>query len=338
MKISKVRVSCARLWPVLLLGMGLFSASSGQTHLPTLKATIPVGGETRWDLLTVDSAAQRLYVSHGMRTEVIDLKTDKVLAPILNTPRVHGIALAPEQHRGFISCGGDSSVAVFDLKTDSILARISAGGSNPDVIIYEPFTKQILCFNGRSDEASVIDPRTLKVIGKVELGGKPEFAVSDGGGRVYVNLEDKSKVVVFDPKTYKILAEWSLTPGEEPTGIALDKQNHRLFSACGNQNMTVINTDSGKVIATLPIGKGPDGAAFDPATHRAFSSNREGTLTVIREDNPDKFSVEGTVTTMPSARTMALDMSTHRLFLPTKASGDSATVAKEGLKILVYEQ
>ncbi|HEY3296680.1 MAG TPA: YncE family protein [bacterium] len=316
----------------------MFAVAFGQTTLPSLVTTLPIGGEARWDLLTVDSIAQRLYVSHGTRTEVIDLKTDKVLSPILNTPRVHGIALVPEFQRGFISCGGDSSVVVFDLKTDSVITRVDVQGKNPDVIIYEPLTKNIFCFNGRSNDASVIDPQTLKVVGHVPLSGKPEFAISDGAGRVYVNLEDKSKVMVFDPKTYKAIAEWPLAPGEEPTGIALDGKNHRLFSACGNQLMAVSNTESGKVIATLPIGKGSDGAAFDPVTHRAFSSNREGTLTVIREESPNKFSVEGNVTTMPSARTVALDESTHRLFLPTKAAGDSVTVAKEGLKLLICKQ
>lgn len=325
---------------VLLTVLFLFRAEAGMPTLPLPVPTgvIPVGGEARWDLLTVDPAAQRLYVSHATRTEVIDIKANKVLTAIPNTPRVHGIALVPELHRGFISNGGDSSVTIFDLNTDSVITKIDAQGKNPDVIIYEPFTKRVFCFNGRSNNATVIDPQSLKVVGHVDLDGKPEFAVSDDHGRVFVNLEDKNKVAVFDPKSYQTIAEWPLAPGEEPTGIALDKKNHRLFSACGNQLMTVINTQDGKVITTLPIGKGTDGAAFDPGTHHAFSSNREGTLTVIAEESPDKYSVLGNVTTAPGSRTIALDESTHRLFLPAKAAGDSVTVAKEGLKILIFHQ
>jgi DNA-binding beta-propeller fold protein YncE len=286
----------------------------------------------------VDTTAQRVYISHATQTEVIDLKTKEVLAPIQNTPRVHGIALDPDVSRGFISCGGDSTVAVFDLKTDSVITRIKVQGKNPDVIIYEPFTKHIFCFNGGSSNATVIDPQSLATVGNVLLNGKPEFAVSDGQGRIFVNLEDKSMVAVVDPQTFKTLAEWPLAPGEEPSGIALDKKNHRLFSTCHNQLMTVVNTDSGRVIATLPIGKGTDGAAFDAVTHHAFSSNRDGTLTVINEESADKYSVAGNVTTIPGSRTIALDESTHRLFLPSKAEGDSMTVAKEGLKLLIYEQ
>jgi DNA-binding beta-propeller fold protein YncE len=311
---------------------------SAQAKLPEQVAVIPVGGETRWDLLTVDTAAHRLYVSHGTRTEIIDLSQNKVLAGIPNTPRVHGIALVPELNRGFISCGGDSSVVVFDLKSDSVIAKVGVQGKNPDVILYEPFTRMIFCFNGGSNNATVIDPQSLKVVGNVALNGKPEFAVSDGAGRVFVNLEDQSKVAVFDPKSFKTLTEWPLTPGEGPSGIAYDPAHHRLFSTCGNQLMVVSDVDSGKVIASLPIGKGTDGAAFDPGTHRAFSSNREGSLTVVGQDGPDKYSVLGNVPTLAGSRTIALDESTHRLYLPAKAAGDSVQVAKEGLKILVLQQ
>jgi DNA-binding beta-propeller fold protein YncE len=323
---------------IWILSLSTVATVSAQATLPALSGVIPIGGQLHWDLITVDTTAERLYVSHATQTEVLDLKTSTVLTPIPNTPRVHGIALAPDFQRGFISCAGDSSVTVFDLKTDSVIAKIDAQGKNPDVIIYESFTKKVFCCNGRSNDASVIDPQSLKVVGHVALSGKPEFAISDGAGRVFVNLEDKSTVAVFDPKTFKTIAERPLAPGEEPTGIALDKENHRLFSVCGNQLMTVINTDSSKLIATLQIGKGPDGAAYDAGTHRAFSSNRDGTLTVIAEESPDKFSVLGNVTTMQGSRTMALDERTHRLFLPAKATGDSVTVAKEGLKFLVYHQ
>ena len=316
----------------------LVATSLGQKATPSLVSTIPIGGAARWDLLTVDTTTERLYVSHATQTEVIDLKNNSVLAPIPTTPRVHGIALVPDLGRGFISNGGDSSVTVFDLKTDSVLMKIDAQGKNPDVIIYEPFTKEVFCFNGRSNDASVIDPQTLKVVGHVALGGKPEFAISDGEGRVFVNLEDKSMVAVVDPKNFQTISEWPLAPGDEPSGIALDTKNHRLFSACGNQYMVVINTDNGQVIAAMPIGKGTDGAAFDPVTHRAFSSNRDGTLTIMDEESPDSFSVIGTLQTSPGSRTMTLDERTHRLILPAKAAGDSATVAKEGLHLLIYQQ
>jgi len=333
-----IRTAARRALLAAIICLGLATISFGQTQLPSLVTTIPVGGQPRWDLLTVDAAAQRLYISHAMQTEVIDIKENKVLPPILNTPRVHGIAIVPELHRGFISSSGDSSVTVFDLKTDSVITKLDAQGKNPDVIIYDSYSGKVFCFCGRSNNASVIDPRSLKVVGSVALGGKPEFAVSDGKGKIFVNLEDKSKVAVFDSKTYKTITEWPLAPGEEPSGIALDKKNHRLFSACNNQVMTVMNTENGKVVTTLPIGKGTDGAEFDPETHHAFSSNRDGTLTVINEETPDKFSVIGNVTTMQGSRTITLDESTHRLFLPAKAEGDSITVAKEGLKLLIYKQ
>jgi YVTN family beta-propeller protein len=275
-----------------------------------------VKGPGRWDYLTVDAKDRRLYVSRETRVIVLDPDSGKVLGEIPDTAGVHGIALAPDMGRGFTSNGKANSATIFDLKTLKELGSVKTG-TNPDAILFDPFTKRVFTFNGRSNDATVFDAATGKVLGTIPLGGKPEFAVSDGSGHVYVNIEDKSEVVRLDPKELKVTARWPLGPGEEPSGLAIDIKNHRLFSACGNKLMMVLDAESGKVLAKLPIGERVDGAAFDPSTGNAFSSNGDGTLTVVHEDSPGKFSVAETVTTLPGARTIALDSKTHHLFLPT---------------------
>ena len=281
-----------------------------------------VGGEGGWDILTVDPDTHRLYYGRGTRMQVLDLETGKVVGEIPDTPGIHGVALAPGLGRGFTSNGRDSSVTIFDLKTLAVLGRVPVG-RNPDAIIYEPVTKRILVFNAGSRSATAIDAASGTVVGTVALDGRPEFAVADGRGKVFVNLEDSSAVAGFDAKSLKVESRWPLVGGEGPSGIALDRVHHRLFSVCGNEKMVVLDSRTGKVVATLPIGKGPDGAEFDPGTGLAFSPNGEGTLTVIHEDSADRFSVVGTVTTQRGARTMALDPKTHRLYLAAASYGEA---------------
>jgi YVTN family beta-propeller protein len=244
---------------------------------------------------------------------VVDADSYAVVGDIPNTPGVHGIAIVSDLNKGFTSNGRDNSVTIFDLKTLKETGKVAVG-KNPDAIMYDPASKRVFTFNGGSQDTTAIDVGTDKVVGTVGLGGKPEFAVSDEKGHVYVNIEDKSEVAQLDSNKLAVDARWSLAPGEEPSGLAIDRKHHRLFSVCSNKLMVVLNTDNGKVVTTLPIGSGTDAAAFDPDTGFAFSSNGEGTLTVVHEDSPDKFTVAESVPTQRGARTMTLDQKTHRLF------------------------
>jgi YVTN family beta-propeller protein len=292
------------------------TACTGQaTKAYKVVERVKIGGEGGWDYLVADAAAKRLYMSHGTQVVVFDTKTNSVVGEIPNTMGVHGIALVPKLGRGYTSNGRTSSVTVFELATLKVLDSIKLAEKNPDAILYEPFSNRVFTFNGGSSNATAIDAATNKVVGTIALKGKPEFAVTDLKGRVYVNIEDKSLVTAFDPKTLKVLDEWSLAPGEEPSGLAIDRENNRLFSVCSNKMMIVLDAATGKVVASLPTGSGTDAAAYDPQTRLAFASNGEGTLTVIHEDSPDKFSVVENVATQPRSRTMALDDATHKLYL-----------------------
>ena len=272
-----------------------------------------LGGEGGWDYLYCDSAARRIYLSRSTHVMVVDADSYAIVGDIPNTPGVHGIAIVSDLNKGFISNGRDNSVTIFDLKTLKETGRVAVG-KNPDAIMYDPASKRIFTFNGGSQDTTAIDASMGKVAGTVALGGKPEFAVSDEKGHVYVNIEDKSEVAQLDANKLAVDARWSLAPGEEPSGLAIDRKNHRLFSVCSNKLMVVLNSDNGKVVTTLPTGSGTDAAAFDPDTGFAFSSNGEGTLTVVHEDSPDKFTVAESVPTQRGARTMTLDQKTHRLF------------------------
>lgn len=276
---------------------------------------VKIGGDGGWDYLIADGAANRLYMSHGTHVVVFDTKASTVIGDIPNTIGVHGIALNPELGRGYTSNGRTSSVTVFDLATLKVLDSIKLEEKNPDAILYEPFSNRVFTFNGGSSNATAIDVVTNKVVGTIALKGKPEFAVTDLKGTVFVNIEDKSLITAFDPKTLKVLGEWPLSPGEEPSGLAIDRKNNRLFSVCGNKMMIVLDAVSGKVVASLPTGQGTDAAAFDPQTRLAFASNGDGTLTVIHEDSPDKFTVLENAQTQPRSRTMALDEATHKVYL-----------------------
>jgi YVTN family beta-propeller protein len=261
---------------------------------------------------------------------VVDADSGAIVGDIPNTPRVHGVAVAPEFGKGFTSNGGDGTVTIFDLKTLKPLGQVKAG-KNPDAIIYDPASKRVFCFNGNSNDVTAIDAKTGTVAGTLALGGKPELAVADEHGKIFVNLEDKSAVVEFDSRKLAIDATWPLAPGEEPTGIALDRKHHRLFAACANKLMVVLNSENGKLVTTLPTGSGADGAGFDSDRQLAFNPNGgDGTLTVAHENSPDKFTVVENVPTQRGARTMALDEKSHRVFLVTAEFGPTpAATAKQ---------
>jgi len=294
------------------------SALGAEYHVVS-KISIPGAGG--WDYSAADSANRRLYVSHGTVVDVLDLDSEQIVGQIPNTNGVHGIAIADDLGRGFISAGRDNDVVIFDLKTLKTLGTAEAG-ANPDGIVYDPFTQRVFAFNGRSKNATVIDAKDGSVVGTIALAGKPEFPVTDGKGKLFVNIEDKNEIDHIDPKTLAVKDHWSIAPAESPSGLAIDTAYHRLFSVCDGKVMVVLNYDSGKVVTTVPIGDGPDAAAFDPGLQLVFSSNGEdGTLTVIKEESKDKYSVVSSVETEKGARTMALDLKTHKVYLPDASFG-----------------
>jgi YVTN family beta-propeller protein len=302
----------------LLGGLACLQAL-GQNY--KVETSIPIGGSGGWDYLTADSAGRRLYVSHGTEVVVVDLDSKKVAGRVTGLTRIHGIAIDADGGKGFISDGGANSVVEFDLKTLNSEKKIAVG-QNPDAIVYDSASKKVFTFNGRSADISVVDAASGSVVSTINVGGKPEFAVSDGKGNLYVNLEDKNEIVHLDSASLAVKDHWSIAPCDSPSGLAMDRANRRLFSVCDNEKMIVVNADSGKVVATPAIGKGPDAAAFDPGTKIAFSSNgQDGTLSLVKETSPDQFEDAGTVKTERGARTMALDEKTHTLYLSSAAFG-----------------
>ena len=312
------------VWSSLILSviaLGVIAAATTNAAGADYKVvkTWKLGGDGGWDYLTVDSDAHRLFIARATRVMVVDTTTGKQIGEIPDTPGVHGIALAPEFGRGFTSNGREDTVSVFDLKSLAVEKKIKVG-SGPDAILYDPFSKRVFTFNGKGNEmsATAVDASKGEVVGKLELGGKPEFAATDERGTVFVNIEDKSEIVAFDPVKLSEKSRWKLVGCEEPTGLAIDRKNRRLFAGCGgNKKMAIVDADNGKVLATPAIGEGCDATAFDPDWGLAFASAGEGTITVIREESPDKFSIAQTVPTQKAARTMALDPKTHQLFTVT---------------------
>jgi hypothetical protein len=285
--------------------------------------SFPVGGDGGWDYLTFDGATRRLYISRGTRVMVVDPDAGKVVGEIPNQSGVHGIALAPDLGRGFISNGRSDMVTVFDLKTLKVLSEVKSTGQNPDAIIYDPSSHRVFAFNGRSGNATAIDAATGKVAGTIALGGKPEFAASDRKGSVFVNIEDKNEVVAIDAAKLTATQHWPLAGCDEPSGMAIDVAHQRLIVGCGNQVAAIVDSTSGRVVAKVPIGKGVDANGFDPGTGLAFASCGAdgGVLTVIHEDSPDSWSVATNAPTKPGARTMALDEKTHSVYLVTARFG-----------------
>jgi DNA-binding beta-propeller fold protein YncE len=287
-----------------------------------LLKNVHLGGEGGWDYLKIDSDARRLYISRGTHVIVVDADTYQVIGDIPDTQGVHGIALAPEFGRGFTSNGRTATVTIFDLKTLKKLAEAKTQ-EGPDAILYDAASKRVFTFNGRGNSSTAIDAATGNVAGNVALGGGPEFAVADGAGHIFNNLEDKSEVVEIDSRGLKILNRWPLAPCDSPSGMAMDMEHRRLFIGCHNKMMAIMDADSGKVVATVPIGQGVDANRFDPAAGLAFSSNGDGTLTVVHEDSPDKYTVVDNVQTARGARTMELDPKTHNVFLVTAQFGQA---------------
>ncbi len=282
---------------------------------------IAAGGDGGWDYLTLDAAARRLYVTHGTRVLVFDADRGAAVGEIPDTAGVHGVALAQELGRGFTSTGRSSTVTIFDSKSLKILSEVKTTGENPDAILYDSASRRVFTFNGRGANATAIDAADGRVLGTVALGGKPEFAASDAKGRVFVNIEDKSLVAVIDAQKLAVEKRWPLAPCEEPSGMAIDREHGRLFIGCRNRMMAAVDTESGRVVTTVPIGAGVDANAFEPATGLAFASCGDGTLTVAHEDSPDRLTVVQTVETQRGARTMALDEKTHDVFLATAEFG-----------------
>jgi YVTN family beta-propeller protein len=304
-------------------------ASAQAAHAGTYGVVdkLKVGGEGKWDYPSLDSASHRLYLSRGTHVLVVDTADGKVLGDIADTAGVHGIAIAADLGRGFISAGKSNQVKVFDLNTRQVLTTLDVG-SKPDAILYDQPTHQVFAFNGHSNNVSVIDAKTSAVVATVALGGGPEFAQTDGSGMIYVNIESKNELAALDARQHKVTAHWPLPGCEGPTGLALDTAHHRSFSVCANAKMAILDTSTGKAIATLPIGAHADGAAFDRDRQDAFSANGDGTLTVVHETDADHFAVAQIVTTAPGARTIALDGATHKIYLPTASFGP-AKGAKE---------
>jgi len=311
--------SLVALMIVVLMAAAVAASAPGYHLVNTWK----LGGEGGWDYLKIDSEARRLYISRATKVVVIDADSGKPVGEIADTPGVHGIALARELGKGFVSNGRENTVSVFDIESLKTLSKVKVG-TRPDAILYDPATKRVFTFNAGSQDATAVDAAKGEVVGTIPLGGKPEFAVSDGKGTVFVNLEDKNQLFALDANQLTVKERWPLPGCDEPSGLAFDAKNRRLFVGCGNKVMPIVNADSGKVVATLPIGEGVDATAFDESSGLAFASCGEGVLTVVREESPDKFSVAENVPTQKGARTMALDNKTHQVYTVTAKFGPPA--------------
>lgn len=293
-------------------------------------ARLPLGGAGGWDYLSFDAQRRHLFVTRGDHIDVLDVDQHKRIGAIPGTKGVHGVALDPSAHRGYASNGQAASVTVFDLDTLHVVATIGGTGEKPDAIVYDGASKHVFTFNGKGHSFSVMDPSTNTVTSTVPLPGKPEFAVSDEAGSIYVNIEDTAQLVKVDTASNTVAATWSLGNCEAPTGLAIDRKEHRLFSVCDNKQMAVTNAENGQVVARVPIGEGPDAVVFDEATSMVYSSNGEsGDITAVRQKDADHYSVVAAIPTQPSARTLALDPKLHRLYL---SAAKWASAPKEGAR------
>jgi DNA-binding beta-propeller fold protein YncE len=332
-----VRRIAASVLMLLAFGPTTLKAAEGCKLLKT----VPVPGDGGWDYVTVDEGARRVYILHGNQVDVLDADSYEIKGTIEDTKGVHGIAVAPDLGSGFTSNGRADTVTIFDLKNLKKLDEVKTG-KNPDSIIYDASTKQIFAFNGGGKSATVIDAAKGSVAGTIDLDGQPEFAAADGTGNVFVNLEDKSMLVKIDAKKLKVLERWPLTPGETPTGLAMDTKAKRLFVGCRNKLLIIIDADNGKVIDKQPIGERVDAAAFDPETGNVYASCGDGTVTVVHADGKDKYSVVETIKTKPGSKTMALDRKTHKLFLPSadfkpaEKAGQRPTMVPKTFAVLVF--
>jgi DNA-binding beta-propeller fold protein YncE len=282
----------------------------------TIMKKIPVPGNGSWDYITYDATGGRLFVAHGTKVDVIDLKSGQAVAEIAETPGVHGVALVPEAGKGYISVEDQNSVVEFDLKTLKRAGSIPAG-KKPDAIVYDEGARRVLVSNGDSDDMTVIDPLAGRSVGTIPLGGAPEYIVGDGKGIVWVNLEDKNETLMLDPKSLAVKKRFKLPGCDEPASLDMDRATRRLFIGCGNKKLTILDADTGKVVTQLPIGDHVDATVFDSAKKLIFTSTGDGKVTVVHEDSADKFAVVETIVTQRGAKTMAYDPATGRIFLPT---------------------
>jgi YVTN family beta-propeller protein len=318
---SMLRTLMVRSLAVGLL-IGIYGAAGAETEptssVPKVLQRWAVGGSGGWDYLTLDSTARRLFVSRGTRVDVMDTQSGKIIGTIADTKGVHGIALAENLRRGYTSNGKADSVTVFDLDTLKAIKEVPVSGHNPDAILFDSLTQRLFTFNGRSKDVTVLDTANMSVIATLPVPDKPEFAVADGAGRIFVNIESEhGQMVVIDSRQLTVTATWPLPGCASPSGLAIDKIHHRLFSVCDGKVMAITDATTGKQVATIKIGEEPDAAAFDPQRGLAYSSNGDGTLTVVHQDSADRYHVAATVATKAGARTMALDSSSNKLYLVT---------------------
>jgi YVTN family beta-propeller protein len=315
-----------RILVILLAGAVLAAMPAFAQKEFKVTNRIKLGGEGFWDYLTYDEEGQRLFITRGSHVMVVDTKTLKATGDIPDLAAIHGVALAPEFNRGFISNGGNNTVTVFDLKTLNKLDSVKVG-DRPDAILFDPFSKRVFTFNARSQDSTAVDAASGKVAGTIALGGKPEFPASDGKGKLYVNIEDKGQISEIDVTKLTVLNTWPIAPCQEPSALAFDVEHHRLFAGCGNKMMAVVDSDSGKVITTVPIGEGVDAGRFNPNTQEIFMSCGEGVLTIIHEDTPDKYTVRQNLPTVKGARTMALDTKNDIAYVVTAQREDKPVPA-----------
>jgi DNA-binding beta-propeller fold protein YncE len=304
-----------RITSLLAVALASLVTISGAQSVSDYKVTrqIKLGGEGGWDYLTFDALARRLYIARATRVMVVDVDSGKLAGEIPGTSGVHGIALVPKLNRGVSSNGRDDSATVFDLKTLRTIATVKTGGK-PDAILFDKPSGHVLTFNGRTNNVTIIDPEKAVAIGTIALPGRPETGVSDGEGKVFVNLEDKNMIAVIDLKAQKVLTTWLLEGCEEPTGLSMDPKDRRLFSGCHNGVLVVVDADSGKNIQKLPIGKSVDATGFDPEAQLIFTSNGEGTISIIKQESPASYRKLPDVVTRPGAKTLALDVRRHVVY------------------------
>ncbi len=313
-------------------------ASPSGIHL--LKS-VTLGGDTFWDCITLDAANHHVFIAHGSHVAVVDSRTGEAAGDIPGTPGAHEVAVADALGKGFATSGTDNAVVVFDPRTLKTTGKIAVG-TRPDGILYDPVSRRVFTFNAGSKDSTVIDVASGTVDGTIPLGGKPEFAVIDGKGHIFDNIEDTSEIVEIDTKAMSVMNRWKLAPCTEPSGLAFDKARHRLFAACDNAMMAAVDAVTGKVVATVPTGKGADGAGFDPKSREILIPNGEGKLTVIREETPDAYKLVENVPTQLGARTMEFDPATRRIFTvtadltPDPGKHPAYKMAPGSFRLLIY--
>ena len=302
-----------------------------------LQKTLRIHDSYGWDYLTVGDDKRRLFVSHGIKMLVVDIDKDTVVDEVDNTLGIHGIALDFNLNKGFTSNGRTNSLTVFNMGNFHLFDTLDISGKNPDAILYEYCSNQIFTFNGKSHDATAIDPISMKENATIALGGKPEFAVCDGRGNIFVNMEDKSEITQIDAKEKSVAGSWSISPGSEPSGLAIDTANKLLFSVCDNKLMTVFNYKEKKIVTTFPIGEHPDAVVFDPSTKIIFCSNGEGTVTIIQQESAMKYKLLQTLKTQKGCRTMALDKRSKKIYLPAaKFEEGKRRIIPNSFEILVF--